>query len=69
MELLQNIKEVFRTLSHRGPTKKYCPRCQSPKIHLYSSLSYWLTPKKYICESCGYTGPVILELEKEEKKS
>jgi len=66
MKLLQDIKEVFRTLNYRRPTRIYCPRCGSPKIHLSSSLDYWLTPKKYVCENCGYIGPIIMELEKEE---
>jgi predicted RNA-binding Zn-ribbon protein involved in translation (DUF1610 family) len=66
MKLLQDIKEAFKTLKHRKPTKIYCPRCGSPKIHLSSSLDYWLTPKKYVCENCGYIGPIIMELEKEE---
>jgi phage-related protein len=26
----------------------------------------WLMPIKYRCENCGYTGPIVLELEKEE---
>jgi hypothetical protein len=47
----------------------YCPRCCSPKISLYSSLDLWLTPKKYVCSDCGYVGPIILELEKEEESS
>ncbi|MCK4313813.1 hypothetical protein E3J49_01685 [Candidatus Bathyarchaeota archaeon] len=66
MKLLQDMKEVFKTLSHRKPTKIYCPRCGSRRIHLSSSLNYWLTPKKYFCEKCGYNGPIALELEKEE---
>ncbi|PIX31492.1 hypothetical protein COZ60_04300 [Candidatus Bathyarchaeota archaeon CG_4_8_14_3_um_filter_42_8] len=66
MKLLQDIKEVFKTLSYRRPTKIYCPRCGSPKIYLSSSLDYWLTPKKYVCDNCGYIGPIIMELEKEE---
>jgi len=66
MKLLQDIKEVFKTLSYRRPTKIYCPRCGSQKIHLSSSLDYWLTPKKYVCDNCGYIGPIIMELEKEE---
>lgn len=68
MELLQNIKRVFKTFSHRGPTKIYCPRCGGENIHLSSSLNYWLTPRKYVCENCGYLGPVIMELEEEERK-
>lgn len=66
MRLLKDIKEVLKTLSRRRPTNIYCPRCGSPKIHLSSSLDYWLTPKKYVCENCGYIGPIIMELEKEE---
>lgn len=66
MKLLQDIKEVLKTLSYRRPTNIYCPRCGSQKIHLSSSLDYWLTPKKYVCDNCGYVGPIIMELEKEE---
>jgi predicted RNA-binding Zn-ribbon protein involved in translation (DUF1610 family) len=66
MKLLQDIKEVLKTLSYRRPTKIYCPRCGSSKMHLSSSLDYWLTPKKYVCDNCGYVGPIIMELEKEE---
>jgi predicted RNA-binding Zn-ribbon protein involved in translation (DUF1610 family) len=66
MKLLQNIREVFKTLKYRKPSKIYCPRCGSPKIHLSSSLDYWLTPKKYVCENCGYVGQIVMELEKEE---
>jgi predicted RNA-binding Zn-ribbon protein involved in translation (DUF1610 family) len=65
MKILQNMREVLKTLKHRGPiSKMYCPRCGSPKIRLSSSLDYWLTPKKYVCENCGYTGPIVMEIEK-----
>ncbi|MFW6111057.1 MAG: hypothetical protein ACOC6H_03375 [Thermoproteota archaeon] len=67
MGLMQNIKEVFSTATHRRPTKIYCPKCGSPDIHLWGSLNYWLTPQKYVCENCGYTGLIIMELEKEDK--
>jgi len=66
MKLLDDMREVFSTLKRRRPSKKYCPRCASPEIHLSSSLDYWLTPKKYVCKKCGYLGPVVMELEKEE---
>ncbi|MBS7616626.1 zinc ribbon domain-containing protein [Candidatus Bathyarchaeota archaeon] len=69
MKILQNMHELFKNLKHRGPTKIYCPRCGSPKIRLSGSLDYWLTPKRYVCENCGYIGPVVMELEKEDKKS
>jgi transcription elongation factor Elf1 len=69
MKPLENVREVLKTLKHRKPTQIYCPRCCSPKISLSSSLDYWLTPKKYVCNNCGYTGSIIMELEKEEEKS
>jgi predicted RNA-binding Zn-ribbon protein involved in translation (DUF1610 family) len=62
--ILQNIREVFKALKYRIPTSIYCPRCGSSRLHLFSSLDYWLTPKKYICEDCGYLGPIVMELEK-----
>jgi len=67
MKPLENIREVFKTLKHRKPSKIYCPRCCSPNISLSSSLDLWLTPKKYVCQSCGYIGSIIMELEKEEE--
>jgi predicted RNA-binding Zn-ribbon protein involved in translation (DUF1610 family) len=66
MKLLENVREVFKTLKHRKPSRIYCPRCCSPHISLYSSLDIWLTPKKYVCTDCGYVGPIVMELEKEE---
>jgi len=66
MKFLEDLREVFKTLKRRKPSKIYCPRCGSPRIHLSSSLDYWLTPKKYVCDECGYKGPIVMELEKEE---
>ena len=70
MKLLANVREVLRSLKHGKPTKIYCPRCCSSEIFLSSGLDIWLTPKKYICNSCGYVGPIIMikEEEKEEKE-
>jgi transcription elongation factor Elf1 len=68
MKLLENVREVFKTLKHRQPARIYCPRCCSPKISLYSSLDIWLTPKKYVCNECGYVGPIVMELEKEKER-
>jgi predicted RNA-binding Zn-ribbon protein involved in translation (DUF1610 family) len=68
MKLLENVREVFKTLKHRQPSRIYCPRCGSPKIRLHSSLDFWLTPKKYVCENCGYAGSIVMELEKEESE-
>jgi predicted RNA-binding Zn-ribbon protein involved in translation (DUF1610 family) len=66
MKLLQNVREIFTSLKHRKPTQIYCPRCCSPKIKMHSSFDQWLTPAKYVCSQCGYVGPIVMELEKEE---
>jgi len=66
MKLLGNLREVLKTVKHRKPSTIYCPRCASQKIHIFSSLNYGIMPRKYLCENCGYVGPVVMELEKEE---
>ena len=69
MKLMQNFREVLKSLKHRKPAKIYCPRCCSPKIKLHSPFDLWLTPPKYVCTECGYVGPIFLELEKEKENS
>ena len=69
MKKLDDVREVFKSIKHRNPTQIYCPRCCSPKIKLTSSLAVGgITPKQYYCEECGYVGPVVMELEKDEKE-
>lgn len=67
MKGLENVREVFDMLKHRKPSRIYCPRCASPRITLSSSFDVWLMPRRYLCQNCGYLGPIILELEKEEE--
>jgi predicted RNA-binding Zn-ribbon protein involved in translation (DUF1610 family) len=66
MKLLQDMREVLKTLKRRKPSKKYCPKCGSSDIHLSRGMDYWLTTLKYMCKNCGYSGPIVMELEKEE---
>jgi hypothetical protein len=68
MNVIGNICDVLKTITHKKPTQIFCPRCGSPKLRLSSSLDYWLTPQKYFCGECGYIGTVFMELEKEEEK-
>jgi len=66
VDILKNLREVFRGLKRRRSASiKLCPRCGSPKIRLSSSLDIWLTPEQYVCERCGYKGPIVMEVEKE----
>ena len=66
MKMLDDIREVFKAVKHKKITTIYCPKCCSTKIHLMGSLEYWLTPKQYLCDECGYHGPIVMELEKED---
>jgi len=66
MGILRNIREVVGNLKHDRPTPKLCPRCGNPRLRLSSRFDIWLFPEQYVCEQCGYKGPITLELEKEE---
>jgi len=75
MGTLKNLREVLKGLK-RGkltkPTPKFCPKCGSSKLRLSSSFDvyprmYGLTPVQYVCENCGYRGPIAMELEEEGK--
>jgi len=67
MNAIGNLRDIFKTLKHKKPTQIFCPKCASPKLSLSSSFDYWLTPQKYVCSECGYSGTVVMELEKEEE--
>jgi len=71
MSTLKNLREVLKNLKHKKltkPTPKLCPKCHSPKIKLSSGSDtypkmYGITPGQYVCEECGYKGPIAMELE------
>jgi hypothetical protein len=68
MKKLREIGEVFKSLKHKGASKKYCPRCGSPELRFVTGFGFGFVPQKFICKSCGYVGPIIMELEKEESQ-
>jgi hypothetical protein len=69
MKKLDDVREVFKSVKHRKPKQIFCPKCASPKIHLTSNLSVWLTPKQYFCDECGYVGMIVMELEKDDSQT
>jgi predicted RNA-binding Zn-ribbon protein involved in translation (DUF1610 family) len=69
MNLLRDIRGVLKATRRRRPTRIYCPKCGSTKIRLSTAFNYWLTPRKYTCDDCGYNGSIIMELEKENSDS
>ena len=68
MKKIDSIWDVINTLKYKKPTAIFCPKCADPNLKLHSSLDLWLTPPQYICNKCGYLGPIFMELEKEENK-
>jgi len=65
MSLLDRIRKIFSFKSKRG-TIALCPVCYSPDLKPLTRLSGLLTPRVYICNKCGYKGPVYLEVDLEE---
>ena len=70
MHSMQKLKSILKKLKEpkAAPSRIIvCPRCGSAHIRLLSSIDVWLTPRVFICSDCGYTGPICLEVEKEEE--
>jgi len=66
--ILGSIAEVMKGLKHKKPMPRVCPVCTSPKIRLSSRFDAWLMPATYICPDCGYKGPIVMELERNEEE-
>jgi len=67
MKKIDDVREVFKSIKHRSPTKIFCPKCGSPKIKVATGLMMGgLAPKQYYCEECGYVGTIVMELEEEK---
>jgi DNA-directed RNA polymerase subunit M/transcription elongation factor TFIIS len=67
MKRIDDVRELFKSIKHRGPAMIFCPKCGSPKIKLAVGLTIGgLAPKQYYCEACGYVGTVVMELEEDK---
>lgn len=61
--------DILRGLRWVSPSKNkilLCPRCGSQNIRLSSKFDAWLMPRRYVCDDCGYIGPIILEVDEED---
>jgi C4-type Zn-finger protein len=71
-----NFLEVIKDLKHQKITEKtikLCPKCQSNRIEITSGFDtyprlFGITPSKYVCKNCGYSGPIVLEQTIKENK-
>jgi len=59
LETIRNLRRSRRDLS-------VCPKCGSARIRNSSWMNGWILPDQYTCDDCGYTGYILLELEREE---
>jgi hypothetical protein len=74
MGTFSDFREVINALKHKKINKKtikVCPKCRSKQIIISSGLDtyprmYGITPTKYICSECDYSGSIILEQKEEE---
>jgi predicted RNA-binding Zn-ribbon protein involved in translation (DUF1610 family) len=74
MGILEDFQEVVKGLRHKKfgeATTKCCPNCGSPRITVSSGFDtyprlYGITPGRYVCVECGYSGPLVMEKKKEE---
>lgn len=67
MGAIRDLRELLGELKRRRASLKLCPVCGSPKLRLSSRFDIWLTPEQYVCESCGYKGPIVMEIEEGRK--
>ena len=42
-----------------------CPACGSTNIRKVSPFSGWLLPEEFVCDDCGYRGPIVAEVDLE----
>ncbi|RLI04896.1 hypothetical protein DRO26_03710 [Candidatus Bathyarchaeota archaeon] len=62
---IKNFFEVLSKIRRSGKERLVCPRCRSSKVYPSSWMNGWLTPPQYVCEKCGYKGPILMKLEEE----
>ena len=70
--VFKRFREIVRGLKRRRATPKFCPRCGSPELEFSSSFEaypklYGIAPTQYLCERCGYKGPIAMEIDENEK--
>jgi len=67
MGFMRDVREALKSTKRRPPSKIYCPRCGSAAIHTSFRNDIFLVTKQYVCDDCKYSGPLIMELEKEKE--
>lgn len=60
---MDRFVDVLKSIKRSGPMPQVCPSCGSTRIRQHGSLNGWLFPAVYVCEDCGYSGKLVLELD------
>lgn len=72
MEKIRALNRILYSIGLHPPRAGnrilVCPRCGNKNIKLSSRFDAWLMPKRYVCEACGYIGPIVLEIDVEERQ-
>ena len=73
MHILRNLREVVSGLKRGKLSPKLCPKCGSSKLRVSSGFDtyprmFGITPLEYVCQNCGYRGPIAMEMEEEETR-
>jgi hypothetical protein len=55
-------EKEWRVRWNVGGKSRLCPRCGSPMDEV-GSLSGWLTPSLFVCDECGYSGYVYVQVD------
>jgi transposase-like protein len=66
--LAGDLLNILRSLNRRKVDRFVCPRCNSLNIGSNGFLEGWLLPNHFVCKDCGYSGFMVVELERADGK-
>jgi len=61
--MFDRLLGTVRGLKRRKRTIQVCPRCKAQTLRRSSQFDGWIFPDKFICNKCGYVGPLSVEVE------
>ncbi|MEM2991597.1 MAG: hypothetical protein QXQ02_10520 [Halobacteria archaeon] len=63
------ILNLLKSLRIHSGNLAICPKCGKASIVKSSLYDGWLFPNRFACIRCGYSGYLVMELEKVEEES
>jgi len=64
--LLKDIKDTVSSLKRGGTGLNICPKCGSTDV---TTITRWLSPPLYECNSCGFRNIIFFEVSNNEEDS